>query len=67
MSLSMKQLDLICLFIVVTVSVVCGYLVASSWTKQTRKIRQENETISRKLNDLNKAETNLEYLNIRFL
>ena len=63
MTLSMKQLDLICLVIVVIVSVVCGYLVTSSWTKQKKKIRQENETISRKLNDLNKAETNLEYLN----
>lgn len=63
MTLGMKQLDLICLVIVVAVSVVCGYFVAGSWTRQKTKIRQENETISRKLNDLNKAGTNLEYLN----
>ena len=63
MTLGMKQLDLICLVIVVAVSVVCGYFVAGAWTRQKTKIRQENETISRKLNDLNKAGTNLEYLN----
>ena len=63
MTLSMKKLDLICLVIVVTVSVACGYFVVSSWTKQKKKIRDQNETISRKLNDLNKAETSLEYLN----
>ncbi len=63
MTLSMKQLNLICLVIVVTISVACGYLVTSSGAKKKSQIRQENEMISRKLNDLNKAETNLEYLN----
>jgi len=63
MTLSLKQLDLICLVIVVTVSVVSGYLVTSSGAKKKIQVRQENEMISMRLKDLNKAETNLEYLN----
>jgi Tfp pilus assembly protein PilO len=62
MSLSVEKLDQICLIIIVLASIICGYAVVSWGFKQQKLIRQENAIISKKLEDLNLAETNLQRL-----
>jgi len=63
MLLNVKQLDRICLITMVIVSLVCGYLVVNAGARQKRKINYENTLLSKKLEDLNLAETNLQRLN----
>jgi Tfp pilus assembly protein PilO len=62
MTLSIKKLDRMCLIVVVIVSVICGSWVVSRGVKQQRQIRQENDLLSKRLNDLNLADTNLQRL-----
>ncbi|MBW2144724.1 MAG: type 4a pilus biogenesis protein PilO [Deltaproteobacteria bacterium] len=62
MPLSIKNLDRTCLAIVVTVSVICGYLAVSHIISQSKQIRQENELLSQRLKDLSLADTNLQRL-----
>ena len=62
MALGIKKLDRMCLIVVVIVSVICGSWVVSRGIKQQRQIRQENNLLSKRLNDLNLAETNLQRL-----
>ncbi|MBW1902512.1 MAG: type 4a pilus biogenesis protein PilO [Deltaproteobacteria bacterium] len=62
MPLSIKNLDRTCLAIVVTVSVLCGYLAVSHIISQSKQIRQENELLSQRLRDLDLADTNLQRL-----
>jgi len=62
MTLSIKNLDRTCLAVLVTVSVICGYLAVSHVAGQKRQIRQENELLSQRLSDLNLADTNLQRL-----
>ncbi len=62
MILSMKKLDRVCLIIVVIISVICSYLVVCHVAKQKRQIRQENDLLSKKIKDLDLADTNLENL-----
>ena len=62
MSFSTKTLDRICLIIVVLVAIIGGYAVVSWGFKQQKLIRQENAILSKKLEDLNLAETNLQRL-----
>jgi Tfp pilus assembly protein PilO len=62
MPLSIKNLDRTCLAIVVTVSVICGYLAVSHIISQRKQIRQENELLSQRLRDLDLADTNLQRL-----
>lgn len=62
MTLGIKKLDRMCLIVVVIVSVICGSWVVSRGIKQQRQIRQENNLLSKRLNDLNLAETNLQRL-----
>jgi Tfp pilus assembly protein PilO len=62
MALSIKNLDRTCLAVVVTVSVICGYLTVNDVASQKRQIRQENELLSQRLSDLNLADTNLQRL-----
>ncbi len=61
-TLRMKKLDRFCLFIVIVISVTCGYLIVSYVNKQKRLISQEKNLISEKLKKLDLAETNLENL-----
>lgn len=62
MNFNIKTLDRVCLVLVVTVSLVFGY-VTVNWTfKQHRLLQQENELLAKRLKDLNLAETNLEHL-----
>jgi Tfp pilus assembly protein PilO len=62
MVLGIKKLDRMCLILVVIVSVICGSWVVSRGIKEQRQIRQENNLLSKRLNDLNLAETNLQRL-----
>jgi len=62
MTLSMKKLDRLCLAIVVIISAVCGYWTVSYGNKQRRQIKQEEEIFSKRLKDLNLADTNLQRL-----
>ena len=62
MPLHMKRLDRMCLAAVVIVSAVCGYWTVSYGNKQRRQIKQEHELLSKRLNDLNLADTNLQRL-----
>jgi Tfp pilus assembly protein PilO len=51
-----------CLAIVVIISAVCGYWTVSYGNKQRRQIKQEEEIFSKRLKDLNLADTNLQRL-----
>jgi len=62
MGLSIKNLDRICLVIVIIVTMVCGYLATRSTIKQRKIIRQKNEMLDKKTADLNVTETNLQHL-----
>jgi Tfp pilus assembly protein PilO len=62
MAIRIKTVDRTCLAVIIIVSLVCGYWALSWGIKQQRLIRQENELLSRKLKDLNLAETNLQRL-----
>jgi len=62
MGLSIKNLDRICLVIVIMVTMVCGYFTTGSSIKQRKIIRQENELLAKKSADLNVTETNLQHL-----
>ena len=60
--MNLRKLDLICLFIVIMVSVVCGYWAVTIGIKKQKQIRQENEVLSKRLKDLDLAEANLQQL-----
>ena len=62
MSLSLRALDRICLTIIILVAIICGYAVVSWAFKQQKLIQQENDILSKKIEDLNLAETNLQRL-----
>ena len=62
MAITIKAVDRTCLAVVIVVSLVCGYWALSWGIKQQRLIQQENELLSKKLKDLNLAETNLQRL-----
>jgi len=61
--ISLKQLDLICIMMVLVISLGCGYVVASTSIKQKKEINLEKEQHTRKSNEMNLAETNLKHLN----
>lgn len=62
MAIRIKTVDRTCLAVIIIVSLVCGYWAVSWEIKQQRLIQQENELLSKKLKDLNLAETNLRRL-----
>jgi Tfp pilus assembly protein PilO len=62
MSLSVRTLDRIGLTIIVLATIICGYAVVSWGFKQQKLIRQENAILSKKIEDLNLAEANLQRL-----
>jgi Tfp pilus assembly protein PilO len=63
MRLSLKNLDRICLFTIIIVVGMCGFLVAKQGVKQKTKIRQENALYAKSLENMNLAESNLQLLN----
>ncbi len=62
MTLSMKKSDRICLVIVVIVSLVCGFWAAMCVVEQERRIRQENDLLSRQSTDLDLAKMSFQEL-----
>lgn len=64
MYLNLKTLDRMCLTIIILAAIVCGYAVVSWGYKQQKLIQQENAILSKKLKDLNLAETNLQRLKV---
>jgi len=63
MHLDIKMLDRICLIMVVVVSLASGYWVVSGGVRQLREIREQNDLLSKSIQDLALAETNLQRLN----
>lgn len=62
MNLSLKNLDRLCLAILVMVLTICALWVAKFSGKQRHQIQQENAVYARSINNINLAETNLQYL-----
>lgn len=63
MKLSMKHLDGLCIAAIIMVTILCGYLAVSSGIQKKRMIQEQNDRVSRRLKDINLAETNLRRLN----
>ena len=61
-NLSTKHLDRTCLVIVITVSLACGYLSVSHVIKKKRQFGIEKDILSKRMNEVNLASTNLEEL-----
>ena len=62
MPISIKRLDHICLTIIILFTIIFGYIVVNWGFKQQKIIRQENAILSKKIEDLNLAKTNLKRL-----
>jgi Tfp pilus assembly protein PilO len=62
MSLSLKQVDRICITVVVLVGVSCGYLTFDLDRKRKKAIQRENEMIAQGSQELELAESQLQYL-----
>jgi Tfp pilus assembly protein PilO len=59
-----RTLDRLCIVAIVVVSVGLGYVLLSRAIKEHRQIRQENELLSKRTQDLAKAENNVQRLNV---
>lgn len=62
-TIDIKILDRICLSLVIIASFTCGYWVIKNTAKKHSKLRQENEIVSKNLNELKSAEQNFQNLN----
>jgi len=62
MNINMRTLDRICLAVVLSFSLACGFWAVSLSIEHQKKISQENHLLSERLKDLNSAETNLQQL-----
>ena len=65
MSLNLKNLDRLCLCLVVIICVICGYWVVKQGTRQRQQISRQDDLLARKLQDLNLAKINLQGLSIK--
>ena len=62
-TVDIKILDRICLFIVITLSFICGYWIINSVIKKHSQLLQEDEIVLKNLDELKSAEQNLQRLN----
>jgi Tfp pilus assembly protein PilO len=62
MNISLKQVNRICLGIVVVVSLACGYLTVSHVIKKRRQFGIEKGILSKRIKEVNLAATSLEEL-----
>jgi len=62
MIISIKNLDRLCLGLLVIVAFGCGFWAVHDTVKKKRHLRQENELFTNRLKDLNLADTNLQHL-----
>jgi len=59
-----RTLDRVCIVTILVISVACGYLLLSRAITEHRQVRQENELLSKRTQDLAKAENNVQRLNV---
>jgi len=59
-----RTLDRFCIVAIVVISVACGYVLLSRAMKEHRQVRQENELLSKRTQDLAKAENSVQRLNV---
>ena len=64
MNISVKTLDRIGFFLMITLSFTCGYWVMKNSLSKHRQLRQENEIISKSLDQLKSAEENFKNINL---
>jgi Tfp pilus assembly protein PilO len=64
MNISVKTLDRIGFFIVITLSFTCGYWVIKDSLRKHKQLRQENEIVSKSLNQLKSTEDNFKNINL---
>jgi Tfp pilus assembly protein PilO len=64
MKISVTTLDRIGFFLVITLSFTCGYWVIKDSLSKHRQVREENEIISKSLNQLKSAEDNLRNISL---
>ena len=64
MQISVKTLDRIGLFLVITLSFTCGYWVIKDSLRKHRQLRQDNEIVSKSLNQLKSTEDNFKNINL---
>jgi len=62
--ISVKTLDRIGFFLVITLSFTCGYWVIKNSLSKHRLLRQENEIVSKSLDQLKSAEDNFKNINL---
>lgn len=62
MNISIKHVDRACLATVIIVSLACGYLSVTHVSKKRQQFGVEKETLSKRMQEVNLAETNLEEL-----
>jgi len=60
--LSIKNIDRICVAIILVIALGSGYLVSTRLVKQRRLLRQENQLLSERIKDMNLAEANLKQI-----
>ncbi|MEE8430039.1 MAG: type 4a pilus biogenesis protein PilO [Candidatus Desulfatibia sp.] len=63
MRLSLKALDLICLFTVIIIVGMCGFWVAKQGVEQKTRMRQENALYASGIKNMSLAASNLQHLN----
>ena len=62
--MSVKTVDRIGLFLVISLSLACGYWVIKDSLSKHRKVRQENDIVSESLGKLQLAEDNFKNINL---
>ena len=60
--LSIKNIDRICIVIILLIALGSGYLTSNLVVKQKRLLRQENQLLSKRIKDMNLAEISLKQI-----
>ncbi len=60
--LSIKNIDRICVVIILLIALGTGYLASNRIMKQKRLLHQENQLLSERIKDMNLAEVNLKQI-----
>ena len=60
--LSLKNIDRICVVLILIIALAGSYWVTGQITKQKRILRKENEILSKRVKDMNLAEANLKQI-----
>jgi Tfp pilus assembly protein PilO len=63
MKISVKTLDLIGILVIIALSFTCGYWVIKNSVSKHKQLRQENDIVSRSLNQLRSTEDNFKNIN----